>query len=104
MLEAGIQALGVFPDDDQIYVGVARWNMGQVADRTEVGVELEFFPQRHVDAGEPFADWRGDGSLQSDVGAFNRFAQFFGNVLAMLLKSLCPCLEDFPIKLEPGSF
>ena len=56
MLDAGIQALGIFADDDQVDAGIARRNVGQIANGAEVGVELELLAQRDVDAGKAAAD------------------------------------------------
>src|SRR5271155_144035 len=56
MLEAGVKALGVFADDDEVHVRIAGRNMGQIADGTKVGVELELLAQGDVDAGKAAAD------------------------------------------------
>src|SRR4029077_17539022 len=67
VLDSRIQALRVLPDYDQIDLGVARRNMGQVANWAKIGVELKLLAQRHVDAGKALANGRGDGSFQADV-------------------------------------
>ena len=56
VLDAGVKSLGIFADDDQIDIGIARRNVRQIAHRTEVRVKLELLPQLHVDAGKASAD------------------------------------------------
>ena len=104
MLDAGIQALGIFPDDDEIDAGIAGRNMGKVLNRTEVGVELELLAQGNVDTGKASADGRGHRPLQSDPGAFDGLDQFLGNIFVVLGERLGPYLKDFPIELHPGGF
>ena len=104
MLDPGIQALGVFPDDDEVHAGIAGRNVRQVVNGTKVGVELELLAQGHVDAGEASAHRRGHRSLQADPGAFDRFDQFLGNVFVVLGKGLGARLKNFPIELYPGRF
>jgi len=78
--------------------------MRQVADRTEVGKEFELFAQLNVDAGKAAADGRSHGSLQANASAFNRFAEFFGDVFFVFFKSFGAGGEALPFKLDASRF
>src|ERR1700686_1799287 len=56
VLESRVQAIRILPNDDEVYVRIARGDVGQIANRTEVGVELELLPQGDVDAGKAAAN------------------------------------------------
>ena len=84
--------------------GITGRDMGQVANRTEVGEELELLAQSDVDAGKSFADRRSYRPFQRNVGAFDRLDQFLGNVFVILLKGLGARLKNFPFELEAGRF
>ena len=45
MLDAGVESFGVFADDDEIDAGIARGNVGEIADRTEISEEFEALAQ-----------------------------------------------------------
>ena len=57
-----------------------------------------------VDAGEAAADGRGHGALQSDAGALDGFAEFFGNVFLVLFKGFGAGGETFPFEFDAGGF
>ena len=71
MLNAAVLALGVLTHDDQVNLGIARGNGGQVANRAEVGKELKLLAQRHIDALKATADRRGHWTFQADPGALD---------------------------------
>ncbi len=48
VLEARVLALGVLADDDQVEAGIARRMAGKVADRPDVGEEIELLPEGDV--------------------------------------------------------
>src|SRR5208282_2921132 len=104
VFDAGIQSLGVFADNDQVHARVAGGNVREVADGPEVGEELKALAQFDVDAGEAAADGRGHGTLQSDAGALDGFAEFFGNVFVVLLKGFGAGGEAFPFEFDAGGF
>src|ERR1035441_2049184 len=104
VFDAGIKPFGIFADHDQIDARIASGNMRQVADRPEVGEKFEAPTQFDIDAGEAAADGRGHGPLQSDAGALDRFAEFFGNVIVILLKGFGASGEAFPFEFNAGSF
>src|SRR5208282_47766 len=79
-------------------------NVREVADGPEVGEELKALAQFDVDAGEAAADGRGHGTLQSDAGALDGFAEFFGNVFVVLLKGFGAGGEAFPFEFDAGGF
>src|SRR5579871_1734657 len=78
--------------------------MWQISDGPEICVEIKFFPQRHVDAGEAATDRGCDRSLQTDASALDRLDDFLGDVLAGLLVSLRTDRESFPLELDAGGF
>ena len=104
VFESGVEALSIFADDDEIDIGITRRNVRQIADGTEVGVELELLAQRDVDAGKAATDGRGHRPLQGDAGALNRFDDLFGDVLPVLLESVGAYGEGFPFELDAGGF
>src|SRR5438132_746059 len=65
MLDAGIQALGVLADDDEVDSAVARLDAGEAAGGANVGVEVELLAEGHVGAAVAFAHRRRQGSLVS---------------------------------------
>ena len=104
VFDAGVKSFRIFANDDQIDSRIARGNMRQVADRPEVGEEFEALAQFDVDAGEAAADGRSHRTLQSDAGALDRFAEFFGNVFVVLLKGFGAGGEAFPFEFDASSF
>src|SRR5215831_3659747 len=104
VLQTGIESLGVFANDDQVDIRIARGNVRQIANRTEVGVELELLSQGDVDAGKAAADRRSHWPLQSDFCAFKRRDQIFWNVFTGFLIGLCSDGERFPVKLHTRCF
>src|SRR5208282_6038956 len=102
--DAGIKPLGVFAHYNQIDARIASGNMRQVADRPEVGEKFEALAQFDIDAGEAAADGRGHRTLQSDTGALDRFAEFFGNVIVVRLKGFGAGGEAFPFEFDAGRF
>src|SRR5580698_2842859 len=44
VFEAGVKALGIFANDDKVHVGIACRDVRQIANGTEVGVELKLLP------------------------------------------------------------
>src|SRR5712692_5921917 len=82
VLQPGIEALGVFPKDHQVdgQVGEAAPDAWQPADRAKIGVKIEDFPKRHVDAGKAAADRRGKRTLQRHPGAVDRVQRLLGKM------------------------
>ena len=72
VLQAAVEAFGVFADDDQVDVFVARRHAGHRSGRPVVGVELQLLPQLDVDAAEAGAAGRGGGAFERGVGAADR--------------------------------
>src|ERR1019366_792380 len=104
VFDAGVKSFGIFAHHDQVHARVAGGNVREVANGPEVGEEFEALAQLDVDAGEAAADGRGHGTLQSDAGALNGFAEFFGNVLVVLLKGFGAGGEAFPFEFDAGGF
>jgi hypothetical protein len=104
VLDAGVESFGVFAHDDQVDARVAGWNMRQVADGAEVGEEFEALAEFDVDAGKAATDGRGHRALQSDAGALDGFAEFFGNVLLVFFERFRAGGETFPFKLDASGF
>src|SRR5208337_1500651 len=55
VLDARVQAFGIFSNDDEVNPRVTGGNAGKIDDGTEVGEQLELLTQRDVDAGEAAA-------------------------------------------------
>src|SRR5579862_5415590 len=104
MFEPGVKSFGIFADDDQIYIRIARGNVRKIADRAEIGVQLEFLPQSYVDAWKSASDRRSYGTLESDVGALQRFDEFLGNIFARFLVGLGANRKRLPFELDPSRF
>jgi hypothetical protein len=66
VLEAGVEALGVLPDDDDVDAGVLWAQLGDDARGAEADVEVERLAERDVRAREPLADRRRDRALDAD--------------------------------------
>src|SRR5690242_16254244 len=71
MLNAGVKALGIFANDNEVHVGIAGGNVGKVANGAEVGEQLESLAQFHVNAGKSAPDGGGDRAFQADAVAFD---------------------------------
>src|SRR5439155_795554 len=69
VLEAGVEVFGIFADDDDVDIFKARFEAGQIAHRAEIGVEVEGFAQRYVDAGRATGYGGGHGTLEGDAVA-----------------------------------
>src|SRR4029077_521511 len=104
VFDTGVKSFGVLANDDKVHARVAGGNMGQVADGPEVGEEFEALAEFDVDAGKAAADGRGHGTLQSDPGAFDGFAEFFGNVFLVLLKGFGAGGKTFPFEFDSSGF
>ena len=104
MLDAGVQAFGVLADDDQVNIGIAGGDSRQIADRPEVGEQLELLAQRDIDAGESAADRRGYRALQADVRALDRLRQLFRDVFVIFLVGFGAGRVAFPLELDAGGF
>ncbi len=104
VLDAGVQSLGVFADDDEIDAGIAGGNAGKIADGAEVAEEFELLAQLHVDAAESAADGRGDRAFQRHAGALDGFDQLLGDVLVIFGKGVGPGRIALPLKLDAGGF
>src|SRR5579862_6589097 len=78
--------------------------MGQVANRTEIGVKLELLPQRDVDARKPPAHRGCDWTLQGYPCALDRFERFLGNVFSIFLEGVGTHRKLLPLELQAGRF
>src|SRR6267378_270874 len=104
VLDARVKSFSVFAHDDQIHARVAGGNMRQISDGPEVGEEFEALAEFDVDAGKAASDGRGHGTLQSDAGAFDGFAEFFRDVFLVLLKGFGAGGKSFPFEFDAGGF
>src|SRR5690349_8890511 len=101
---AGVQPLGVFSNNNEIDVGIARRYMGQVTDRPEVGIQFESLAQLDINAGEAPANGSGHGAFQGYMRSLDRVDQFFRNVLVIFLVGLSARLVAFPFEFDSGRF
>src|SRR6185437_3400298 len=104
VFEADVLPFGVFADDDEIDAGVAGFQAAQVLDGAEVGIELKFFAQRHVDGGEASGNGRGDGALERKFVALDRVVKILRNVFLVLLEGLGSCGIALPLEADAGGF
>jgi len=96
-LEAGVEVFGVLAEDDEVDVRVVGFEAGKIFNGAEVGVEVEFFAQRHVDGGEASTDGCGDGAFEGDAVLLDGLVENFGDVLARFGKGRrlrrCRCVS-----------
>src|SRR5207244_873990 len=72
VLKPRIKSLGIFPDDYQINVRIARGNMRQVANGAEIRVKLEALAQFNINAGKAATNRCSHGTLQSNSRALDK--------------------------------
>src|SRR6202020_2379398 len=68
-LEAGVDVLGVLPEDDhvdQVWPLHGRWHPLEPADRAQADVKVEDLAQRHVERAEASADRRRERAFDPD--------------------------------------
>src|SRR5208282_765784 len=104
VFDAGVESFGVFADDDQVHARVSRGNMRKVANWAEVSEQFETLTEFDVNAGKAAADGRGYWAFQSDAGALDGIAEFFGNVFVVFLKRFGAGGETLPFELDAGGF
>src|ERR1017187_5922411 len=104
VFNAGVKALSIFADHDQVHAWIPRRNMREVANRAEVCEQFEALAEFDVDAGKAAANWSGHRTFQSDAGALDGFAEFSGNVFVVFLEGFGAGGEAFPFELDAGSF
>ena len=102
MLDAGIKALGIFANDDQVNIRIASRNVRKIANGPEVCVEFEALAQLDINAGKAAADRGGDWTLQADARPLDRIVELLWNVFLVLLEGLRPGHECFPLELDAG--
>ena len=99
VLDARVQSLGIFADDDEIDARIAGGDAGKIADGAEVAEQFELPAQLHVDAAESAADGRGHRPFQRHPGALDGLDQLLGNVLVIFGKGVGPGCKALPLKL-----
>src|SRR5437899_3107343 len=104
VLKPGIKSLGIFPDNDQINVGIASGDMRQVTNGAKIRVKLEALAQFDIDTGEPATNRRSHRTLQSNSRALDRFDQLSRNVFVIFLVGVSARLESLPFELQAGCF
>ena len=104
VLQAEVQALGIFAHDDQVDVGIVRGNVRKIPDGAEVGEEFESLAQFDVDARKAAANRRCDRTFQPDASALNRFGQLFRNVLFVFFEGFAAGREALPFEFDAGGF
>ena len=104
VLDAGVEAFGIFANDDEVHIRITGRNVGKVADGTEVRVELETLPQFHVDTREPASDGSRDRAFQADTRALDRLMQRLRDVFLVFFEGPGACFESFPFEFHAGGF
>src|SRR5262249_53429619 len=72
VLDAGVEALGVLADDDEIDVLEARAHAGIALARPHLGVHVELLAERDIHRAEAAADGGRDRALERDAGLADR--------------------------------
>ena len=67
ILDAAVEAFGVFADDHHVDPVEPRLDAGEVADGANGGVQVQLLAELDVDALKPFANGRGNRSFQRDL-------------------------------------
>jgi hypothetical protein len=83
-LDARVEVLGVFADDDHVNVRVVRLQAGQRLHRAVVREEVELLAQRDVDRREAAAYRRCNGAFQRDFVLLDGLVERLRDVLAGL--------------------
>ncbi len=92
-LEAGVDVLGVLPEDDHVdLLGVThrRGDPGEPAHRAQAHVEVEDLAQGHVEGADPTPDRCGERPLDADEVLPERLDGLVGQPVAGLLEGLLP--------------
>src|SRR5207244_3083660 len=97
-----IEALRILAYDDQVDVFESGLDAAQALHRPQARVEVERASQAHVDALEPFADRRADGSFQRRVRRADHREHGFGQRLAAALCLGRARAAFQPLDAEPG--
>src|SRR5229473_5094409 len=104
VLEAGIQILGVFPHEDEVHVFEVRFNTRHVFDRSQIGVKVERFTQRHVHAGCAASDGRSHRALQRNAIPAHGFDGQLVDACSLVGGIGSAPANLFPIELHPSGF
>src|SRR3954452_2086914 len=104
MFNSGIESLRILSKNDQVNIGITRWDVRQISDRPEVRIKLELLPQCDIDTGEPTAYGRCDRPFKGHAIAVDRIEKFFRNVFVILLVSLGSRLKSFPFEFQSSCF
>ena len=76
VLQAAVESLGVFANDDEVDVFVARRHAGHRSGGAIVGVKMQLLTQLDVDAAEAGAAWSGRRAFERGVRVFDRGERF----------------------------
>ncbi len=90
-LDAGVDVLGVLPEDDDVHqlrMRDGRGRAGEVADRPHAGIEIEHLPQRDVEAADAAAHRRRQRPLDRDLVGADGFERVVRQPLAVLFLGL----------------
>src|SRR5579864_2249599 len=101
MLDAGIKALGIFANDDQVNVRIASRNVRKIANGPEVCVELEALAQLDVNAGKAAADRRRHRSLRPTRVRSIESLRSFGMYSLYFSKASAPAMNVSHSNLTP---
>jgi hypothetical protein len=104
VLDARVETLGVFANDYQIDVFIARFHTGKVFDRPEISVEIETLAQLDVDAGKAFAHRRRHWPFESDFVLGKRIHHLFRQRGAVFFQCLRAGQMRVPFDVHPGGF
>src|SRR6266542_286880 len=101
-LDAGVEVLVVLAHDHQVDVLVARAHALVPLAGAQAGEQVELLAQGHVDAAEPGADRRGQGTLDRYPVAPDRLQHRLGERRAVPVDDVGARLLDVPVELDTG--
>ena len=99
-LDASIQILGIFANDNQVDVVIATTSTGKRNDRAQADVKAKRLAKRNVHAAKTSANGSRDWSLNGNFVALDGFNRRIRERRAVGFKAMRASLSDFPIDIH----
>ncbi len=100
VLDPRIEFLRVFPHDDKVDVPVPRGDPFERTRRAHVAVQIEFLPERDVDAAEPRPDGGRQGPFERDARAADRLDDVFRKGVLELVDCRHAGFDPLPLDID----
>ena len=104
VLEARVQVLGVFAHQDQIHIFEMGFYAWEVLHGPQIGVKVERFSQRHIDARRTTCNRGGHGALQGDAVATDGIDGRLIDALSLVGGLIGAAGDYFPLDLHTRGF